>query len=353
MKRNDFLDYVKGLLILLVTIGHSIQFAVYQELEGFWEDPVFKAIYVFHMPLFMGISGYLACPGIQKLKFGEFALGKMKSYLVPVFAWATTYTLAKCFIEGWPQPAELGAGLLKEFVGIRLWFIWALFCCLILTALIRSVGRWFWVIYVASTPAVLLLPEVGDLILLKFMYPYFQAGYAFAVFGVAGIIRHRAWVLAVAAVVSVLGYSLWTIETYIYNSGMGLSEGNLMNLVVRFVTGFSASVLVVFLFKLLYGASAERLRVWVTAIGKDSIFIYIIQIYVFAIFTRVVSKVYGPIGHFWLGLVVALGFGLAITLACMWAGRTLSKSSILAAVYFGRYPKPAKPEAPTPPEGHP
>ena len=57
MTRNLFLDFTKGVLILLVTVGHSIQYIIYNN-HGFWGDPLFKAIYIFHMPLFIGLSGF-------------------------------------------------------------------------------------------------------------------------------------------------------------------------------------------------------------------------------------------------------------------------------------------------------
>jgi len=345
MKRNQFLDCAKGLLILLVTIGHALQFVVYQKGEGFWADPVFKAIYVFHMPLFMGISGYLAYSGIQRLRFLEFTLGKLKTYLVPVLAWAATYTLAKCLIEGWPGAYGLAEGLAGEFLGINLWFIWVLFGCLILTAAIKTIGRWFWMIYAVSSLAVLFLPEVGNLIVLKFMYPYFQVGYALAHFGTAGIMRFRKSIVGVAVLLSVLGYSLWTKETYIYISGMELTDGNLANVGLRYLTGFSASVVAVFLFKAMHqrlgGFQCDR----ISSLGRDSIFIYIIQVYFFSVLSRVVSKIHGPIDNFWLGLLVALVIGVVIALLCLFAGRTMSRSRVLAALYFGKYPRKPRPDA--------
>lgn len=68
-KRDGYWDLTKTLLIFLVVLGHCIQFL---QLPGnvhagpFWESPFFKGIYLFHMPLFMGISGYFAAASIRK-----------------------------------------------------------------------------------------------------------------------------------------------------------------------------------------------------------------------------------------------------------------------------------------------
>ena len=349
MNRNRFLDYAKGLLILLVTIGHAIQFAVYQKGEGFWDDPVFKAIYVFHMPLFMGISGYLAWSGIQKARLLPFTFGKVKAYLVPILAWATTYSYAKCLIEGWPGLREFGGGLLFEFLD-SLWFIWTLFGCVILTASFKALGRWFWMIYALSTIGILFLPEVGDLILLKYMYPFFQTGYALAHFGHEGLMRWRKWILGTALGLSVIGYSLWTRDTYIYNSGMVLSAGNLGNVGLRYLTGFSASVLAVFLFEFLCSRTSSLLRDRVGSLGRDSIFIYIIQGYAYLAIGRLVGRIHGPIGQVWLGLAEALVVGVGVALVSVLVGRVMSRSRILAAVYFGKYPRKQGPSVARPSE---
>ena len=61
-KRNINIDLSKGILIILVVLGHSIQYAIGSEWltsQKFYDDIIFRAIYSYHMPLFMMISGYL------------------------------------------------------------------------------------------------------------------------------------------------------------------------------------------------------------------------------------------------------------------------------------------------------
>ena len=49
---NQSIDFVKGILILLVFLGHLIIGKIEDNLVRYF-------IYSFHMPLFIGISGYL------------------------------------------------------------------------------------------------------------------------------------------------------------------------------------------------------------------------------------------------------------------------------------------------------
>ena len=66
--RETYWDTVKALLIFLVILGHVVQFFMYHDSENldFWGDPMFKGIYIFHMPLFMLISGFFAAKSIAK-----------------------------------------------------------------------------------------------------------------------------------------------------------------------------------------------------------------------------------------------------------------------------------------------
>ena len=58
MKENRiyWLDNLKWFLILLVVLGHAIQHTY----ADFGQNSLFRAIYSFHMPAFMAVSGYLA-----------------------------------------------------------------------------------------------------------------------------------------------------------------------------------------------------------------------------------------------------------------------------------------------------
>ena len=50
MKREAYWDNVKGILILLVVLTH------FMSREGFLND-LYSAVYLFHMPLFVFVSG--------------------------------------------------------------------------------------------------------------------------------------------------------------------------------------------------------------------------------------------------------------------------------------------------------
>jgi fucose 4-O-acetylase-like acetyltransferase len=55
-QRIAYIDFLKGFTILLVILGHCIEFND----TDYWNNIVFRYIYSFHMPLFMFLSGYVS-----------------------------------------------------------------------------------------------------------------------------------------------------------------------------------------------------------------------------------------------------------------------------------------------------
>ena len=85
--REEWIDYLRGIGIILMFIGHST----------IW-TPIVNWIYGFHMPLFFMLSGFLF--NRQKWAeagFGRFALARLKNYIIPYFIWC-----AICFVINLP-----------------------------------------------------------------------------------------------------------------------------------------------------------------------------------------------------------------------------------------------------------
>lgn len=61
-QRNQYLDILRGIAIILMVFGHCFQYGNGTELiktGDFFNYRVFQIIYSFHLPLFMLLSGYL------------------------------------------------------------------------------------------------------------------------------------------------------------------------------------------------------------------------------------------------------------------------------------------------------
>jgi len=125
-QRNILMDFLKGFAIILVVLGHSIQTT---QAGSFDDNPVFKLIYSFHMPLFMFISGFVSYKTfdgtLRKLH------SRLKSLVIPFLAWFALTLTINCLIEvftGGPQPDILESiGNLLKSPDYGLWFLWILF----------------------------------------------------------------------------------------------------------------------------------------------------------------------------------------------------------------------------------
>ena len=95
--RSKYLDSLRGLAIILVVIGHIIQ---YNYEEGLM-NPIFNIIYSFHMPLFFFLCGCTRCL-YERTRGGmlENVLGVVKeiyrkftSLIIPSIAWTIVVPL--------------------------------------------------------------------------------------------------------------------------------------------------------------------------------------------------------------------------------------------------------------------
>lgn len=84
-ERLGYVDFCRGVAIILVVMGHMIQFNGIHS-----SNPVFEVIYTFHMPLFFAISGYITHK-VTQITCGRqyviFLKKKVISILIPYFVW--------------------------------------------------------------------------------------------------------------------------------------------------------------------------------------------------------------------------------------------------------------------------
>ena len=186
-QRNNSIDAMKGVAILLVMFGHVF---VHNQME----DPyVYDFIKAVQMPLFIIISGYLCGQGkkVANIKeYGSVLKKRAISYLLPFFAWLTVMhlnNLAKAYKIIFVQ------------LDYGLWFLAVLFILtfMVYTAqLIAGMFRMkegilseiiFWVVY--STLSFVLVVQIftGNSILSPYLtiiyVPFYMLGYVIGNYG--------------------------------------------------------------------------------------------------------------------------------------------------------------------------
>ena len=93
MNRNKYIDFLKGILIILVVLGHSFQNS------KSYEDLIIRVIYSFHMPAFMLISGYLFHRSYEKNK-GIMIKKQIKHIGIPIIIWTALHAIPMTIISG-------------------------------------------------------------------------------------------------------------------------------------------------------------------------------------------------------------------------------------------------------------
>lgn len=120
MRRINYIDHSKGMLILLVILGHCIN----------GENYLKNIIYSFHMRAFFIISGILLnYSSTAKKSFARFLLSRTRQLMIPYFVFEFLGYVIQCFSQGFYENIN---GFIFRTVTFQVhtdvdWFLIALF----------------------------------------------------------------------------------------------------------------------------------------------------------------------------------------------------------------------------------
>lgn len=137
--RRQDIEQAKGLAILFVVFGHIVARADPLQVE--WYEPIRRAIYAFHMPFFMYLSGLVAVLSgalfTQPQQWPPLLRSRARRLLAPFFALGTATVAGKAtaahflFVDNQPPSLASGLGdLLWHTVNspaISIWYLFVLF----------------------------------------------------------------------------------------------------------------------------------------------------------------------------------------------------------------------------------
>jgi len=143
--RDNSLDIAKGLGILLVVLGHCLDGLI---ASGFfpatllWPTLAVYAIYLFHMPLFFVISGFLAS---GKHRPASTTIARLLPTIVyPYFLWSLVEGLVLVYLSKFTT-SKVHLSSLYTILWIPIipfWFLYALFLCHLGYLGLRKLARW-------------------------------------------------------------------------------------------------------------------------------------------------------------------------------------------------------------------
>lgn len=183
-ERNTTLDLTKGILIVLVVLGHAIQYSGngnWEDSQLFFDDIIFRSIYSFHMPLFMMVSGYLFYNSNKK-DFKPLMASKLRAIGIPMLVFTLIINIVwyiSMLIHG--DVFEIFIQFLHTlFFRMNMWFLLSLLLCMLAVAMITRILKSKLTQYFGMCVLFIVSFFIPDGLILgvhKFMFPFFCIGY--------------------------------------------------------------------------------------------------------------------------------------------------------------------------------
>ena len=237
MERDFGVDWLKSFAIVLVVLGHAIQFS---QVKSFDANILFHLIYSFHMPLFMFVSGYL----IKGDKTIGFLWKQFRMLVVPFLVWMILYSFYFRRLDlqhgNWAILPYYYLQVLR-FPGKGLWFLWVLYLIDVAYYLLRK-SRYFYLfsflLVVFLYVLILLFPFFNyyGLGLFRIYYPYFLLGCLMRKYRFDRLIG--GWTVMALLFLSVLFEMAWSRvgATYVFGLPIAHDTGSLYSILIRIFT---------------------------------------------------------------------------------------------------------------------
>lgn len=133
MKRIIWVDAYKGGLILLVMLGHALQYSLQNDC---FNSVLWNIIYSFHMPAFFALSGMFAHDKIDGAKeLGNVIWRRFRQLLVPMICWQILLDIVPPYNQNYSILRYLDCG--------SFWFLWVLFFISLIYSLVCYLSQIF------------------------------------------------------------------------------------------------------------------------------------------------------------------------------------------------------------------
>lgn len=178
--RDSSFDIMKGIVILLVVLGHSVPDQA--SVNGIASYPLYlmrTIIYSFHMPVFFFVSGYFMHIPLKE-GFQKFVKDKSIRLMVPYFTIGLLYFPFKLALSKFASQQIDPQNIWKIFIGINpdgeLWFLYCLFFISILIGLLVKRVNWglliisFIIGIFSEKINIFSMPMISEILYFQFFY---------------------------------------------------------------------------------------------------------------------------------------------------------------------------------------
>ena len=325
-QRIDYIDRMKGLAIFLVVMGHVYGMAFAQS-----DDVVYRVISSFHMPLFMFLSGLVACSGVVAPYWGIGKLSKkLKGLLLPliVFGMCFTTTISKDFLTSL-------IGFLESPNKNGYWYLMTLAVFYVSLSLYRLNVKQKWYIdvalaiaiwggmfalwkYTAQTKDYFCMLNCGN------FYPFFILGVMTTKYDLLDKMHKANWLFSLC------------IVAYVFLFCVDMPFHALVSLNKHIFLPFCMVYIVVNLFVSRHGATSygEKLLDFV---GKRTLDIYVIHyFFISMIHLKDFGNNWEVTDNSLLMFIVAVGLSVVITALSIGVGYVLHQGKLIEKFVYGK-----------------
>ena len=309
--RIKSMDALKLFAIFLVLWGHCVQHLLSSEC---YDEPLYRIIYSFHMPLFMAISGFFGAR-IAENSFINAFTKKFRQLLIP----AISFGLIR-FIYDFAINQSIKTATYSFIVSF--WFLKSAFLCSIVYFLVTKPKK--------KTVRIFLL--IGSLLICPFllrhtfafgrMYPCFVMG-AWLHDHIEWVKRHIKTLLLVSSTLFVALLLFWDASfwtegcNFRFLSDLGGKALYGYKYVYRLTIGFAGTLTFFSLFEYLSQYIPEsRIGNTLCRWGKYTLGIYCLQAFILEIFLRQLLN-FDSAGFFTFNFVIAPLISFGVLLLCL------------------------------------
>ncbi|ANS42313.1 acyltransferase family protein [Serratia inhibens] len=272
--REAWVDYAKGIGIILVVFGHvnrGLYSANIHLSESFYQltDSV---IYSFHMPLFFFLSGLFFVQSLDRKGKTSFIISKVDTIVYPYILWSLIQGTVEVVLSRYTNNSANLADVLTLFSQPRaqFWFLYALFMVFVLATLLYNKNKFNYIL-----PALIVI-SAGLYVYQNSLSQAFHLGYIikFMIFFLLGAlaIRYSAFIGRIGmgtGLIALVAFALleWGFHDYL---GLTYTDVGVFSLILAVV----AIAFIICLSVLLAKADIA----WLRRLGELSMVIYLMHI---------------------------------------------------------------------------
>lgn len=315
------LDYMKGIAIILVIMGHIVQFSMLIH-----NSAVVNLFAIFHMPIFFAVSGFLSYKETENLDLSDFIkrfLKRSRVLLLPLVVWSVLYNIA----EGNIQHVSYYRG--------EYWFFLALWWCDMLNEFVLYISKKIknglavdFILY-GTIYALLVLCRVKNFNADGFL-PIQNVQYYFPFFVLGNFMKKKLTIFrfflnqysyAIAFAIVIAGWYFSYLQSYMLFAISGLGAIILTWMVCREIN------------------PGTKWAKYLSVAGKNTLPLYAIHYLFIAILPQTFHDMANVSMGFFFQFVIAFVYAAMVILLCLIMDRIISLNPITRMLLFGESKK--------------